>query len=138
MSIRTLIVAGAAAAALVGGGGAAMASTSGGTPYPTPTPKTSTPPPVIRHHHPRLHCFESVLVEVDVNGHQVPLAPLGFGARQDHPKADTIVVVQEVRVCEQGRHVWADDTSPPFAFQVGDHGQLPGNLPAPVQGALTS
>jgi hypothetical protein len=145
MRARLLVVAASAAALLAGGGSAALASTTGGTPYPTPTPSEHTsPPPVTRHHHPKpeVHCFLSLLTEVDSQhgqqqqGQQGQLQLGQLQQGQDHAQSGEIVVVQEARVCVDGRHVTATDISQPFAFEINGQGGLPAGLPSPVQGLL--
>jgi hypothetical protein len=131
MSIRMITVSVLAAAALAASGSAAYASAAGegggGGGHPTPTPTATTPaptpPPVIRHHHhPREHCFFSVLSEFDsLHGQQLA------ASKWQRPAKGEIVVVQLAKVCVAGHKVTATDVGQPFAWESG--GQLPVGLP---------
>jgi hypothetical protein len=139
MSIRMITVSVLAAAALAASSSAALASTAGGggghpTPTPTATTPTPTPPPVIRHHHhPREHCFFSVLSEFDsLHGQQLPAT----AGRWQHPQRDEIVVVQLAKVCVAGHKVTAVDIGQPFAWESG--GQLPPGLPMAAKNLIRS
>lgn len=165
--LRIAAVGGAAASLALAAASAAGASTLGGSPSPH-----GTPPPVVRHHHPRTHqfCFASLLTETDtLSGHQItgqqgdqggkpapaPTQTIVNGNQQGQGqgqgdqakgKADEVVVVQLVKVCEtigpwgKVRAVTATDESAPFAWvsQGGDQGGHPAGLPGQIEGLLKS